>query len=53
MLTAPVPNLAERVGWARGDGVLDARAPFLSYFRTTRNGRVLMGSTRAAPSRAR
>ncbi len=43
VLTAPVPDLAERVGWEGGEGVFDGRT-FLSYFRTTRDGRVLMGS---------
>ena len=33
VLTAPVPDLAERVGWEAGEGVFDGRT-FLSYFRT-------------------
>ena len=51
MLTAPVPDLAERVGWEGGDGVFDGRT-FLSYFRTTRDGRVLMGSAGGSVARA-
>ena len=51
VLTAPVPDLAERVGWESGDGVFDGRA-FLSYFRTTRDGRVLMGSAGGSVARA-
>ncbi len=51
VLTAPVPDLAERVGWEAGEGVFDARA-FLSYFRTTRDGRVLMGSAGGTVARA-
>ena len=51
VLTAPVPDLADRVGWAGGEGVFDGRA-FLSYFRTTRDGRVLMGSAGGTVARA-
>ena len=51
VLTAPVADLAERVGWEGGDGVFDGRA-FLSYFRTTRDGRVLMGSAGGTVARA-
>ncbi len=51
VLTAPVPDLAERVGWEGGEGVFDART-FLSYFRTTRDGRVLMGSAGGTIARA-
>jgi glycine/D-amino acid oxidase-like deaminating enzyme len=43
VLTEPVPELLEDVGWTRGEAVLDARM-FLHYFRTTIDGRVLMGS---------
>lgn len=43
VLTEPVPELLEDVGWTRGEAVLDARM-FLHYFRTTNDGRVLMGS---------
>ena len=51
VLTAPVPDLAERVGWEGGEGVFDGRT-FLSYFRTTRDGRVLMGSAGGSVARA-
>jgi glycine/D-amino acid oxidase-like deaminating enzyme len=43
VLTEPVPDLHERVGWERGEGISDART-YLSYFRPTKDGRVLMGS---------
>jgi glycine/D-amino acid oxidase-like deaminating enzyme len=43
VLTEPVPELVEEIGWTGGEAVLDARM-FLHYFRTTNDGRVLMGS---------
>ena len=43
VLTEPVPELLERIGWTGGEAVIDGRM-FLHYFRTTRDGRVLMGS---------
>jgi glycine/D-amino acid oxidase-like deaminating enzyme len=43
VLTEPVPQLLEEIGWTRGEAVLDGRM-FLHYFRTTNDGRVLMGS---------
>jgi glycine/D-amino acid oxidase-like deaminating enzyme len=43
VLTEPVPDLLEGIGWTGGEAVLDARM-FLHYFRTTNDGRVLMGS---------
>ncbi|HSC50786.1 MAG TPA: FAD-binding oxidoreductase, partial [Gaiellaceae bacterium] len=43
VLTEPVPELLERIGWTGGEAVLDGRM-FLHYFRTTNDGRVLMGS---------
>jgi glycine/D-amino acid oxidase-like deaminating enzyme len=43
VLTEPVPELLEEVGWTGGEAVLDGRM-FLHYFRTTNDGRVLMGS---------
>jgi glycine/D-amino acid oxidase-like deaminating enzyme len=43
VLTEPVPELLEEIGWTRGEAVLDGRM-FLHYFRTTDDGRVLMGS---------
>jgi len=43
VLTEPVPELLEEIGWTTGLGIYDARM-FLHYFRTTNDGRVLMGS---------
>jgi len=43
VLTEPVPELLEEIGWTDGLGIYDARM-FLHYFRTTNDGRVLMGS---------
>jgi glycine/D-amino acid oxidase-like deaminating enzyme len=43
VLTEPVPELLEQIGWTGGEAVFDGRM-FLHYFRTTDDGRVLMGS---------
>ncbi|MFL5923382.1 MAG: NAD(P)/FAD-dependent oxidoreductase [Gaiellaceae bacterium] len=43
VLTEPVPELLEQLGWTGGEAVIDGRM-FLHYFRTTNDGRVLMGS---------
>jgi glycine/D-amino acid oxidase-like deaminating enzyme len=43
VLTEPVPELVEAIGWTGGEAIVDARM-FLHYFRTTSDGRVLMGS---------
>jgi glycine/D-amino acid oxidase-like deaminating enzyme len=43
VLTEPVPELLERIGWTGGESIADGRM-FLHYFRTTNDGRVLMGS---------
>src|SRR5437870_6292295 len=43
VLTEAVPELLEEIGWTGGEAVLDGRM-FLHYFRTTADGRVLMGS---------
>jgi glycine/D-amino acid oxidase-like deaminating enzyme len=43
VLTEPVPDLSELIGWGGGEAVIDGRM-FLHYFRATRDGRVLMGS---------
>ncbi|MDX6511702.1 MAG: hypothetical protein QOE36_1206 [Gaiellaceae bacterium] len=43
VLTEPVPELLEETGWTGGEAVIDGRM-FLHYFRTTPDGRVLMGS---------
>jgi len=43
VLTEPVPELLEQIGWTGGEAIFDGRM-FLHYFRTTNDGRVLMGS---------
>jgi glycine/D-amino acid oxidase-like deaminating enzyme len=43
VLTEPVPELLREIGWTGGEAVLDGRM-FIHYFRTTDDGRVLMGS---------
>jgi glycine/D-amino acid oxidase-like deaminating enzyme len=43
VLTEPVPELLEEIGWTGSEGIVDGRM-FLHYFRTTPDGRVLMGS---------
>ena len=43
VLTEPVPELVEEIGWTGGEAVVDGRM-FIHYFRTTDDGRVLMGS---------
>jgi glycine/D-amino acid oxidase-like deaminating enzyme len=43
VLTEPVPERIEELGWTGGEAIADGRM-FLHYFRTTNDGRVLMGS---------
>lgn len=43
VLTEPAPELLREIGWTNGEAVVDGRM-FLHYFRTTDDGRVLMGS---------
>jgi len=43
VLTEPVPELLAEIGWTSGEAIVDGRM-FLHYFRTTNDGRVLMGS---------
>jgi glycine/D-amino acid oxidase-like deaminating enzyme len=43
VLTEPVPELLAQIGWNGNEAVTDGRM-FLHYFRTTPDGRVLMGS---------
>ena len=43
VLTEPVPDLLAEIGWTGGEAITDCRM-FLHYFRTTDDGRVLMGS---------
>ena len=43
VLTEPVPELLDDMSWTGGEAVTDGRM-FVHYFRTTPDGRVLMGS---------
>jgi glycine/D-amino acid oxidase-like deaminating enzyme len=43
VLTEPVPDLHQRIGWEGSEAISDART-YLSYFRLTNDNRVLMGS---------
>ena len=43
VLTEPAPEQLTELGWTGGEAIFDARM-FLHYFRTTNDGRVLMGS---------
>ena len=43
VLTEPVPDLLAEIGWTGGEAVVDGPM-FLHYFRTTDDGRVVMGS---------
>ena len=43
VMTEPVPELLSEIGWTDGLSISDARM-FLHYFRTTADGRVVMGS---------
>jgi glycine/D-amino acid oxidase-like deaminating enzyme len=42
VLTEPVPEVLERIGWTNGDCITDSRS-LLHYFRTTRDGRIAFG----------
>jgi len=42
VLTEPVPEVLEQIGWTGGESITDGRT-FLHYFRTTRDGRILFG----------
>jgi glycine/D-amino acid oxidase-like deaminating enzyme len=42
VLTEPVPDVLEELGWNGGEAITDARL-FLHYFRTTPDGRVAFG----------
>jgi glycine/D-amino acid oxidase-like deaminating enzyme len=42
VLTEPVPDVVERLGWTGGEAITDGRA-LLHYFRTTKDGRILLG----------
>jgi glycine/D-amino acid oxidase-like deaminating enzyme len=43
VLTEPAPDALAEIGWTGGEAIIDGRM-FLHYFRTTNDGRVLMGS---------
>jgi glycine/D-amino acid oxidase-like deaminating enzyme len=43
VLTEPLPKLLEAINWTGGESIIDGRM-FLHYFRTTNDGRVVMGS---------
>jgi glycine/D-amino acid oxidase-like deaminating enzyme len=43
VLTEPAPEALAEIGWTGGEALVDGRM-FLHYFRTTNDGRVLMGS---------
>ncbi len=42
VLTEPVPDVLEQIGWTDGDCITDSRS-LLHYFRTTRDGRIAFG----------
>ncbi len=42
VLTEPVPDLLDEIGWSRGECITDCRT-MLHYFRTTPDGRILFG----------
>jgi glycine/D-amino acid oxidase-like deaminating enzyme len=42
VLTEPVPDVLEEIGWTGGESITDGRT-FLHYFRTTPDGRIAFG----------
>ena len=42
VLTEPVPDVIDALGWTGGEAITDGRA-LLHYFRTIRDGRILLG----------
>jgi glycine/D-amino acid oxidase-like deaminating enzyme len=42
VITEPVPDLLEEIGWTGGECIIDARA-LVDYFRTTPDGRIVFG----------
>ena len=42
VITEPVPDLIEELGWSGGECITDSRA-MVHYFRTTRDGRIAFG----------
>lgn len=51
VLTEPVADLHDRIGWENGEAIADART-YLNYFRLTNDKRVLMGSASGEYPRA-
>jgi glycine/D-amino acid oxidase-like deaminating enzyme len=43
VLTEPAPDRLDEIGWTGGEAITDGRM-FIHYFRTTPDGRVMMGS---------
>ncbi|MGE5690964.1 MAG: NAD(P)/FAD-dependent oxidoreductase [Pseudomonadota bacterium] len=52
VMTEPVPDLLRGIRWTGGEAIVDGRM-FVHYFRTTLDGRVLMGSGGGPISRGR
>jgi glycine/D-amino acid oxidase-like deaminating enzyme len=42
VLTEPVPDVLEQLGWSGGESITDCRT-FVHYFRTTNDGRIVFG----------
>jgi glycine/D-amino acid oxidase-like deaminating enzyme len=42
VITEPVPDLIEKIGWTGGESITDGRA-LVHYFRTTPDGRIVFG----------
>jgi glycine/D-amino acid oxidase-like deaminating enzyme len=42
LITEPVPDVLEKIGWTGGEAITDARA-LVHYFRTTPDGRIAFG----------
>jgi glycine/D-amino acid oxidase-like deaminating enzyme len=42
VLTEPVPDVLEQIGWTGGESITDCRT-FVHYFRTTNDGRIVFG----------
>ena len=52
VLTEPVPEVLDKIGWTGGESITDGRT-FLHYFRTTRDGRIAFGTGAMQPGLAR
>jgi glycine/D-amino acid oxidase-like deaminating enzyme len=42
LITEPVPDVLEKIGWTRGEAITDGRA-LVHYFRATPDGRIVFG----------